>query len=217
MLATTATFSVAGEYVLRLTASDGQHTAHDDTTITVMDVVALEDLDVFVYANMTFTQLSGGMVRTTFNNCYIETDEGSWLDESYSNQPQITVRYSCYVLSYDGSGNPWDAGTVGQAYSTNPAPAFPAVRSIVNGKARFTFSGSDDTKPFPASWNVHEWAAGGGIGSPAVVNFSPRFQRPDGALGFINMPNRNENIQSGGSLPKTYTLAATAKTWTYDF
>lgn len=77
---TTATFSVAGVYVLRLTASDGQRSAFDDVTINVM----ADQSNVVAAIN------SGGAAYTTDDGILYSTDTDFTGGNTYSNGDPIS-------------------------------------------------------------------------------------------------------------------------------
>ncbi len=75
---TTATFSAAGTYVLRLTGSDGSLSASDDVTVTVTDATtssSTQTLDIPVRANSDDAeQASGGGVDLSSSDLELVTD-----------------------------------------------------------------------------------------------------------------------------------------------
>ena len=94
-LDTTATFSVAGSYVMRLTVDDGDLSGYDEATITVDPVAA----GLFIE--------SGGMVvmeAENFHNNDVRSDSaGTW-----SQQSSITGSVgSGYMLAASGSNGAW--------------------------------------------------------------------------------------------------------------
>ncbi|MDN3510959.1 MAG: hypothetical protein NG784_06605 [Candidatus Jettenia sp.] len=76
---TTASFSLAGTYVLRLTANDGELNASDDVTITVLDTTGGGTIDVRVSASSDDAEENalGNMIRSSSDLDLVTTSSGN--------------------------------------------------------------------------------------------------------------------------------------------
>ncbi|UJS18672.1 MAG: hypothetical protein L3J17_06365 [Candidatus Jettenia sp.] len=76
---TTASFSVAGTYVLRLTADDSELNASDDVTITVLDTTGGGTIDVRVSASSDDAEETalGNMIRSSSDLDLVTTSSGN--------------------------------------------------------------------------------------------------------------------------------------------
>ena len=124
---TTATFTTAGDYVLRLTVTDGEATASDDITITVKDAVPAPDVEIT-------SPESGATItdRTTISG---------------SVSAGATWRLQYRLNGNDGAatGNPWRTLASGTGPLTNAPLATFDPTLLVNGtyKVRLGATGSD--------------------------------------------------------------------------
>lgn len=185
---TTATFSVAGSYVLRLTVSDGALTSSDTMTVTVNAVNSAPVVDAGPNRNVAFGQsasLDGTVVddgnpNGTLTVSWTKSSGPGTVTFANSSAVDTTASFSAtgtYVLrltASDGSLSTSDTMTV-VVSTANTAPIVDAGpnRTITLGQsASLDGTISDDGLPNPPGTITRTWTKVSGPGTVAFANAS---------------------------------------------
>jgi len=188
---TTATFSVAGTYVLKLTASDGALASSDTMTVTVNSVVTNQAPSVDAGPSRSITLGQSAFLDGTVSDDGLPNPPGAvtttWTKSSgpgtvqfaNANAIDTTATFSVpgtYVLrltASDGSLSSWDTMTVFvSSPTTNQAPtvdAGPNLVVLISSPAFLDGTVTDDGLPNPPGAVTYSWTK---VSGPGTVTFA---------------------------------------------
>jgi hypothetical protein len=179
---TTATFSTAGSYLLRLTASDGGLSSSDEVTV---DVVAPDEVRISFGADDAEERVNGSVALGNNDLELVENNEGGvsgnqtvglrFRDVTVERGSQITDAYAQFQADESHSG-PTTLTIQGQA--ADNAPVFVNSSGNISSRPRTAAS---------ASWSPGPWTVGQAGAAQRTVNIAPVIQeivsRPGWASG----------------------------------
>ena len=184
---TTADFSAAGTYVLRLTADDGELSASDEVTITVNEpggeVITVE-VQVPASSDDAEERSSGsmGLTGSDLELVYDRTDQQTVGMRFGVDIPQGASIVNAYLqFQADETGSGETLLTI-QGQDTDNAPTFTTSRGDISSRPRTTAA---------VAWSPAEWTAVGEVG--------PDQRTPDIAVVIQEIVNR-PGWSSGNSL-----------------
>jgi hypothetical protein len=184
---TTASFSAAGTYVLRLTADDGELDANDEVTITVLGPGGQQSLNVRVGANSDDAEEApGGAVQINSSDLELVFDDGGnqtvgMRFNGLSIPPGATIVNAYVQFQADETGSTATSLTV-QGQAADNAATFTTASGSISSRPKTTAA---------ASWSPPPWTTVGQAG--------PDQRTPDIALVIQEIVDR-PGWASGNSL-----------------